>query len=32
MTYFSNTGERGLIYIKENNYTDNMGKIEELIR
>ena len=30
-TYFSTEGERGLIYIKETNYTEQLAGIEELV-
>ena len=30
-TYFSTEGERGLIYIKETNYTEQLARIEELV-
>ena len=29
--YFSTEGERGLIYLKDTNYTENLDKIEQLI-
>ena len=29
--YFSQDGERGLIYLKETNYTENFANIEQMI-
>ena len=30
-TYFSTEGERGLIYLKDTNYTEELARIEELV-